>query len=96
MASNSCVAIVGDSTPRAACAADIAGINAGVYATVAPAMNLQASCEDAFDTWSPDEWPIHKELRQSATKQAPKKRQREAVNDFFDHFDHGFTVIADP
>lgn len=96
LASNSCVAIVGDSTPRAACAADIAGINAGVYATVAPAMNLQASCEDAFDTWSPDEWPIHKELRQSATKQAPKKRQREAVNDFFDHFDHGFTVIADP
>eukprot|EP00435_Cladocopium_sp_Y103_P074977 s35_g52.t2 len=70
LASNSCVQIVGDTTARAGCAADIAGINAGVYASVAPAMNLQASCIKAYETWDPYMWPRRKDLRQSATKQA--------------------------
>eukprot|EP00434_Breviolum_minutum_P000016 symbB.v1.2.000013.t1/scaffold5.1/size591573/13 len=88
LASNSCVNIVGETTARAGCAADIAGINAGVYASVAPALNLQAACEIGMETWDPDSWPKRKDLRQSGTKQ-PRKRQRPTVN-------NGFTVIADP
>lgn len=89
LASNSCVQIVGQTTHRAGCAADTAGINAGVYASVAPAMNLQASCIEAYETWDPDMWPRRKDLRQSATKQGPKKR-------LVDLQPPGYVVIADP
>ncbi|CAJ1386839.1 unnamed protein product [Effrenium voratum] len=85
LAANSCVEIVGDSVPSA-CAAAGAGLSAGVFATVAPAMNLQASCEKAFALWDPDTWPSDQNLRQSATKQAPKVQPE----------DQGFTVVADP
>lgn len=88
LASNSCVQIVGQTTHRAGCAADTAGINAGVYASVAPAMNLQASCIEAYETWDPDMWPRRKDLRQSATKQGPKKR-------LVDLQPPGYVVIAD-
>eukprot|EP00931_Biecheleriopsis_adriatica_P068719 TRINITY_DN4262_c0_g1_i2.p1 TRINITY_DN4262_c0_g1~~TRINITY_DN4262_c0_g1_i2.p1 ORF type:complete len:478 (+),score=95.03 TRINITY_DN4262_c0_g1_i2:49-1434(+) len=71
LAANSCVAIIGESANQdASCSADIAGINAGVFATVAPALNLKAACEDAMKDWDPSKWPapLHPDnVRNAAT-----------------------------
>ncbi|CAE7206811.1 unnamed protein product [Symbiodinium sp. KB8] len=86
LAANSCIAIVGRlGSFDASCSADCAGIIAGVTASTAPAMNLQAACQKAFEMWNPDEWPKNEFIRQSGSKQGYTKtaisRMRAAYGD---------------
>lgn len=59
LASNACVAIVGDSNPTGQCVVASSSIPAAAFSLTAAAGNVEAACN--LDGWDPAQWPLQKQ-----------------------------------
>lgn len=62
LASNACVAIVGDSNPTGQCVVATSSIPTAAFSLSAAAANVEAACKKAFETWDPNAWPFEKQV----------------------------------
>eukprot|EP00435_Cladocopium_sp_Y103_P072879 s44_g41.t1 len=62
LASNACVAIVGDSNPTGQCVVATSSIPTAAFSLTAAATNVEAACHTGFETWDPNAWPTKKQV----------------------------------
>lgn len=62
LASNACVAIVGDSNPTGQCVVATSSIPTAAFSLSAAAANVDAACKKGFETWDPNAWPSKKQV----------------------------------